>query len=336
MSKSKMNYPDPMLLIEKYGVDSLRLYLMSSPVMKSENLNFAEKEVADIRRKVFVIWWNVLGFYETFGQPNQAITAPESVPENPLDQWLLSAVTELITTVTADFEAYDLVRASRSLMEFVDVLSTWYLRLSRDRIKDPTQPETTQVFGYAIYTLAQLFAPITPFFADLVHQSLVSADSSIHLTDWPTAQAQLLKPTLNADMQIVRKLVESAHGERKNQGLKVRQPLASVTLTVALLLENAAALNQVIEAELNVKKVIWQVGPVDQAPVFDTVLTPELRAEGEARDLMRQIQNLRKTAGLKAGQMAKATVPSWPEAWKAEIERKTSVTLVEGPELKLI
>jgi len=335
MSKSKMNYPDPMLLIEKYGVDSLRLYLMSSPVMKSENLNFSEKEVSDIRRKVFVIWWNVLGFYQTFGQPNQPISAPDLEPENPLDQWLLSAVTELITTVTADFEAYDLVRASRSLMEFVDVLSTWYLRLSRDRIKDPAHPETTQVFGYAIYTLAQLFAPITPFFADLVHQSLLTEDSSIHLTDWPVTQTQLLKPTLNSEMQIVRKLVESAHGERKNQGLKVRQPLASVTLTVAAILENAVALNQVIEAELNVKKVIWQVGSVEQVPIFDTVLTPELKAEGEARDLMRQIQNLRKTSGLKAGQMARVTVPSWPEAWKAEIERKTSVSLEVGPELKL-
>jgi isoleucyl-tRNA synthetase len=114
MSKSKNNYPDQMLLIVIYGVDSLRLYLMSSPVMKSENLNFAEKDVADIRRKVFVIWWNILGFYQTFGQPNQSVAAPSELPKNPLDRWLLSAVTELVTEVTTDFEAYDLARASRA------------------------------------------------------------------------------------------------------------------------------------------------------------------------------------------------------------------------------
>jgi isoleucyl-tRNA synthetase len=221
-------------------------------------------------------------------------------------------------------------------MEFVDQLSTWYLRLSRERIKDANQPETTQVFGYAIYTLAQLFAPLAPFFADLVHQTLVDDQTSIHLTGWPVAQAQFLNPSLNTDMQLVRKLVELAHGERKNLGLKVRQPLASVTLTVEKLLTNAQSLTKVIEAELNVKTVVWQTGSPDELPKFDTNLTPELKAEGEARDLMRQIQNLRKTAGLKPGEKAKVAMPAWPAAWQTEIERKTSVTLELGPELKLI
>jgi hypothetical protein len=136
-------------------------------------------------------------------------------------------------------------------------------------------------------------------------------------------------------MQLVRKLVEAAHSQRKNQGLKVRQPLASVTLTVTTRLKNAETLTKVIEAELNVKAVNWQVNSLDQLPVFDTHLTPELKAEGEARDLMRQIQNLRKTAGLKPGQIANVSLPVWPEAWKTEIERKTHVTLTVGPEFKL-
>jgi isoleucyl-tRNA synthetase len=337
MSKSKKNYPDPMILIDKYGVDSLRLYMMASPVMKSENLNFSEKEVADIRRKVFVIWWNVLGFYETFGQPNQSLAAPTTVPEHVMDQWLVSAVKGLVAEVTQHFASYDIVRASRALMEFVDLLSTWYLRLSRDRIKDLAYPETTQVFGYALYTLAQLFAPIAPFFAELVHQVLKDEASSVHLTDWPVASSLTsAEVSLNAEMLQVRKLVESAHAVRKALGVKVRQPLASVTLTVGAELVNAAKLEAVIQAELNVKVVEWQVGANETVPAFDTELTPELKAEGEARELMRSIQNLRKTAGLKPGEVTRVAAPSWPSEWQAEIERKTTSQLVIGPELALL
>ncbi len=333
MSKSKNNYPDPMVLIDQYGVDSLRLYLMSSPVMKSENLNFSEKDVADIRRKVFVIWWNVLGFYQTFGQKNQLLTEPLKMPNHIMDRWLLSAVRLLAKQVTHYFEMYDVVRASRELMEFVDLISTWYLRLSRERIKDPAQPESTQVFGFALYTLAQLFAPIAPFFSEVVHQTLVDEKSSIHLTDWPIlAQATVQETALNTEMLVVRKLVETAHAERKAAGVKVRQPLAQVTLTVSQALTLADDLSEVIKAELNVKSVAWRVTTDEQPPVFDLTLTPELKAEGEARDLMRQIQNLRKEAGLQPGEGATVTLPSWPAAWQVEIERKTSSKLVKGTE----
>ncbi len=336
MSKSKKNYPDPVLLIDKYGVDSLRLYLMSSPVMKSENLNFSEKDVADIRRKVFVIWWNVLGFYKTFAVANQPLVRPTSLPKDPLDRWLVSAVQELVQSVTQYFEAYDVVRASRLLMEFINELSTWYLRLSRDRIKDVSQIETSQVFGYALYTLAQLAAPLAPFFAELVHQTLVDDQTSIHLTDWPSFDSALLSKELNTEMRKVQQLVEAAHAERKAQNIKVRQPLASVTFTVSKALMNADEFAGFIQSELNVKKVIWKVSEADQAPVFDLTLTPELKAEGEARELMRQIQNLRKQAGLAAGQAAKVQLPNWPETWQAEIERKTTSALVKGEILQLL
>jgi isoleucyl-tRNA synthetase len=336
MSKSKKNYPDPSLLIEKYGVDSLRLYLMSSTVMKSENLNFSEKDVADIRRKVFVIWWNVLGFYKTFAAPNQPITRPTVLPKDPMDRWLVSAVQSLIQSVTQYFDNYDVIRASRALMEFINELSTWYLRLSRDRIKDPTQTETSQVFGYALYTVAQLAAPLAPFFAELVHQELAGSGESIHLTDWPTVDAALLSVDLNAEMQQVQQLVEAGHAERKMQSLKVRQPLASVTFTVPKLLKNQVEFAGFIQSELNVKQVIWNVDSTDHAPTFDLNLTPELKAEGEARELMRQIQNLRKQAGYKAGQTANVQLPSWPEAWQAEIERKTTSTLHRGETLQLL
>lgn len=333
MSKSKKNYPDPMVLINTYGVDSLRLYLMSSTVMKSENLNFSEKEVADIRRKVFVIWWNVLSFYQTFAQKSAGITRPTHL-EHGMDVWLLSAVDQLVAEVTRFMDAYDVVRASRVLMEFVSTLSTWYLRLSRERIKDEKHPETSQVFGYSIYTLAQLFAPIAPFFAELVHQVMVDERTSIHLTDWPVLQ-QGYDLKLNQEMRLVQKLVETAHAVRKAVGVKVRQPLASVRFVVPARLEYQSLLEPVVLAELNVKKVDWEVSTTESDPVFDTELTSELKAEGEARELMRQIQNLRKQAGMKVGETAQVQLPSWPVAWQAEIEKKTGSRLVKGAVLKL-
>jgi isoleucyl-tRNA synthetase len=334
MSKSKKNYPDPMVLINTYGVDSLRLYLMSSTVMKSENLNFSEKEVADIRRKVFVIWWNVVGFYQAFAHKEAGITRPTSV-QHGMDIWLLNAVSQLIVEVTRYMEAYDVIRASRTLMDFVSTLSTWYLRLSRERIKDVNHPETSQVFGYAIYTLAQLFAPIAPFFSELVHHTLVDEKSSIHLSDWPTVEGEF-DAKLNDEMAVVQKLVESAHAARKVAGVKVRQPLASVALTVPAALQYQELLEPVVLAELNVKQVEWLAGSSEAVPVFDTVLTPELAAEGEARELMRQIQNLRKQAGLKVGQTAQVQLPTWPQDWQAEIEKKTDSQLVKGDEARLI
>lgn len=335
MSKSKKNYPDPMVLIDKYGVDSLRLYLMSSTVMKSENLNFSEKEVADLRRKVFVIWWNVLSFYKTFANQDTSLTQPTNMT-HVLDVWLVSATQALVRDVTKYMDKYDVIRASRVLMEFVDMLSTWYLRLSRERIKDTNQKATSQAFGYALYTLAQLFAPIAPYFAELVHQTLVDEKSSIHLTDWPKFAAQYLDESLNQEMQVIRKIVEAAHAQRKSLGVKVRQPLAEVVCTVKEPLHRADELGQIMASELNVKKVTWRVATDEQLPEFDTTLTPELEAEGQARELMRQIQSVRKQAGLQVSDTAIVELPTWPANWQTEIERKTNTRLVVGPQLRLV
>lgn len=335
MSKSKRNFPDPMLLIDKYGVDSLRLYLMSSPVMKSENINFKEKEVADIRRKVFVIWWNVLGFYKTFA--HQGSLEKPAKPKHLLDQWILSRLSTLTNKVTQYLDQYELVKASRELIEFINDLSNWYLRLSRARIKGQDNQEVSQVFGYVIYTLAQLYAPFAPFFAELVHHNLVDEQSSIHLTDWPVADQQLANEQLEAEMALIRKAVELGHAVRKDQNLKVRQPLQSATITLPK--EQTAKLEQydaLIEQELNVKQVEWQSEGAELTISLELALTPALKAEGEAREIMRTIQNLRRKAGLKVTDQAKVELADWPVDWQTQIEEKTNTTLVKGEQTKLL
>ena len=334
MSKSKKNYPDPQILIDKYGVDSLRLYLMSSTVMKGENLNFSEKDVADIRRKVFVIWWNVFAFYQLHADTSAGFSKPKTTPQHVMDRWIVSRVHTLTAEVTKDLDGYDVVNASRRLMVFVDELSTWYLRLSRERLRAQDNQEASQVFGYVLYTLAQLFAPISPFFPEVVHQALEGDEQSIHHTDWPTVCDANIDSELEKTMLEVKKAVEKAHSVRKDAGIKVRQPLASVTINSPVNSPSPEILN-VMAQELNIKEIVWQKGS-ELAVSLNTELTTELQAEGEARELMRSIQQLRKKAGCELHQKVSISAPSWPEAWKTEIETKTFSELHEGPELKIL
>ncbi len=333
MSKSKKNYPDPMLLINKYGVDSLRLYLMSSVVMKADNLNFNEKEVDELRKKVFVIWWNVFTFYQTFANHDHDVTAVPKKAEHVMDQWLLSRLQTVTEQLTKSMDEYDVVRASRFLIDFVSEFSTWYLRLSRDRLKAEDNSEVSHVFGYALFTLAQLFAPLTPFFSEVLYHQIANDKTSIHLTSWPIVQKKLQMATLEEEMMIVRKIVESAHAARRFANIKVRQPLASIKVTTQTLTYQKE-LSELMKAELNVKHVIWHesTSMSDPEVVLETTLTDELRAEGEAREVMRQIQDLRKKQQVKLDAWVTVQLPSWPAAWEEQIKQKTKVKeLKKGP-----
>jgi isoleucyl-tRNA synthetase len=358
MSKSKKNFPDPLKIIETYGVDSLRLYLMSSPVMKGESLNFNEKEVSDIRRKVFIIWWNILIFYLSFADTSQPITKPIATPNSVLDTWLLSRVQTITHQITTYLDEYDVVRSSRVAMDFVEELSTWYLRLSRDRIRDQNHPDHSQVssiFGYAIYRLAQLMAPFAVFFSELIHHTLINENTSIHHTDWPNFEDNLYNPSLEKAMNVVKQVVEIIRAQRTQQNLKLRQPLGLATIKISA--EFASLLNQdlldLIAQESNLKKVVVNTVPQnlinktkttppnslsqesvkDTEPIqveIDTNLTPELKAEGQAREIMRQIQVLRRKASLKVGEKVTVSIPDWPQAWQQEIELKTNTVLTKG------
>jgi isoleucyl-tRNA synthetase len=335
MSKSKKNYPDPMLLINKYGVDSLRLYLMSSVVMKADNLNFSEKEVDDLRKKVFVIWWNVFSFYQSFAQHSADVTkAPENVTD-VMDRWVLSKLQTLTAQVSKSMEEYDVVRASRYLIEFVSDLSNWYLRQSRDRVKSEDNKETSQVFGHVLYTLAQLFAPFTPFFSEIIHHNMISDTSSIHLTEWPAMQPSLQSSQLEEEMDHIRKIVELAHGARREKGVKVRQPLATITVHSPVTTPADDVLAVLLQ-EINVKNAVWKKGETLSVEL-DFTVTPELKAEGDAREIMRNIQNMRKDAGVNVDDFVKVQLQTWPVEWEEQIKLKTKVReLVKGEEAKLL
>ncbi len=349
MSKSKKNYPDPMLLINKYGVDSLRLYLMSSVVMKADNLNFSETEVSELRKKVLVIWWNVVAFYKMFVAPNMQnaagkidLSQPPTQTGHVMDQWILSRLQTVITEVSADMDHYDVVSASRILIEFVNELSTWYLRLSRERLKqnDAESISAGHAFGHTLITLAQLFAPIMPFFSEVTYQSMLETANSVHLSNWPVNQSNLSNKPLEADMQLAMSVVTVAHQQRQMQGLKLRQPLAVVTIKTSVK-EPSSAVKELILGEINVKSWNWEfLGLAKTAEdgkqvqhfsvELNTNLTVELKEEGRARDVMRQVQQLRKEAGVDINAQVNVTLPDWPASWTEQIQTKTKSTLSKG------
>lgn len=338
MSKRLKNYPEPGEILEAYGADALRLYLMSSPAVKAETLNFAEKDVANLRRRVFVIWWNVLAFYKTFANQEAGffnLNAGQK-PSNLLDRWILSRLQSVIKELTQQLDRFDVMRASRLLAPFIDELSTWYLRSSRERIKAKDNQVVSQVFATVLCETAKAFAPIVPFFTELIYHNLIDDQSSIHLADFPQYRKQFVDLELENSMSTLRKIVEAAHALRKFKQVKARQPLASLEVSGFGKMIYREDLEELLKAEINVKKVEWLKEDGDLEVDYDFNLTQELKAEGEARELIRQIQDMRKEAKLDVNQVVVLQLVSWPEAFKQEIEEKTNTKIERGVETKLL
>lgn len=312
MSKSLSNYPDPNLIMEKYGADALRLYLLSSPVMLAENLSFTEKDLQVVYRRFNGLLQNILNFYLMFAGDKKAGDELPKKLDNDLDKWIVSKYQLLLKEVTEAMNEYNLVKATRPLFDFVDVLSTWYLRRSRDRFKGDDQADKEAAIltlGYILKQLAKVIAPFTPFTAEIIFKEFVNKEESVHLLTWPRYENKLVDKKVLEQMELVRKIVEASHALRSKAGIKVRQPLAVVAIERKS--ELKSDYNNIIADELNVERIDivekidaqsgWEVGEVlDFQVALDTNLTPELKSKGVVREIIRSMNNLRKTAGLQA------------------------------------
>jgi isoleucyl-tRNA synthetase len=308
MSKSKNNYPDPWVFIDKYGVDALRLYLMSSPLMKGEDANFTEKSVQDIASKIIGRFYNVVAFYELYRDKNiESNLRPTS--KNILDQWILARLDGILTETTKGMENYDMAEATRPIDLFIDELSTWYLRRSRDRIKDG-EIEAKQTLYFVLKTISKLLAPFAPFAAEDVWQKLKTEgdEESVHLEMWPTMRRTILPDFLNSilrrtvlrkdrvleDMEAVRKVVTLGLEARQKAGIKVRQPLAKLEVKDFTL--GKEFIDLVVD-EINVRELVENKN-LETEVLLDTVITEELKQEGDYRELVRALQDMRKKMGL--------------------------------------
>ncbi len=312
MSKSLKNYPDLEPTLEKYGADSLRFMLASSPATHAEEVLFSEKSLDEVNKKIFNRLENVYSFYKMYaaegleGETLSADSAPQSA--HVLDRWILSRLSELKSDIERNLDLYQIDKAVRPISLFVDDISTWYLRRSRDRFKgDDGQDrqfaiDTTR---FALLTVSKLLAPFVPFMAEHMYQNLkkdiseassalaITMPESVHLCDWPMLpQAD---SALVDSMESLRKLVESGLALRSKAGIKARQPLASFTYDADELVL-ADELVEIMADELNVKKV-----SAGTEISLDTSLTKELKDEGLVRDVIRSVQEGRKIAGLNPG-----------------------------------
>jgi isoleucyl-tRNA synthetase len=307
MSKKLKNYPDPVELVEKFGADALRYYLLSSSLIRGEDLRFKEQGVEEVSKKLLMRLDNVRSFYELYAQETGETFSASQVPQpnvspvsttsvHILDRWILSRLGELVAESTAGYESYQLDNATRPLAEFIDDLSTWYVRRSRDRFKhdgeDKRQALTT--LRTVLNSTAHVMAPVMPFFAEDLYQKTKNEGDplSVHLCDWPTAlpvERQLLK-----DMAQARKLASVGLQMREKAGIKLRQPLQ---LMRAKVVPDNQELIELLKDELNIKEVEID-SSLEEEAWLEVEITPSLKEEGSVRELVRMVQALRKEKGL--------------------------------------
>ena len=407
MSKRLKNYPDPTNIITTYGADALRLYLIASPVVRAENLRFSESGVRQVLRDLLIPWWNAYSFFVTYANIDNwyedEVREPDS--DNELDRWIVSSLETLIANVTDAMDRYDLQKSVRPFLDFIDNLTNWYIRRSRRRFwkssNDADKRHAYRTLRYVLLQLSKIAAPFTPFIAEAIYRNLRSPDmpESVHLCEFPTANAAARDAALEARMATAQLAVRLGHNLRKQKNLKVRQPLARAVVVCADpgFASRLAPMAPVIADELNVKAVEFaedesrfvslrakanfkvlgaKLGPrmkavsaaivklsaAQLAPILsgktievdpadgkgtivlgaeeiliareekaglsvvnegtvtialDTVLTPELTAEGIARECVSSIQNLRKESGFEVTQRIEILVQTDEEAASA-------------------
>lgn len=333
MSKSLGNFTDPNELMDKFSADSLRFLLIQSPLLNGEDFALLDKDVADVARKLTMIW-NMYDFFTMYAEvddftfpydasssdaflvrsmPNTAHSdTPESLPRtgneksflievdlqkliNPLDRWVVSRLHQLRNQITDNMNAYDIPHAVEDVLLFIDDASNWFVRRSRRRFwkgeDDADKNQAYQTLHYVLSYLALILAPFVPFLAEELWQKMVGGES-VHLQDWPAAGQ--IDQQIVTDMAELRGYVNEALALRAKAGIKIRQPLSEMVLPRQV--TGVEWFSDILLEELNVKRVNWQTEAAELT--LDFTITPELKAEGLAREVIRAVQNGRKKAGL--------------------------------------
>ncbi|MBR4170296.1 MAG: isoleucine--tRNA ligase [Kiritimatiellae bacterium] len=278
MSKHLHNYPDPNMVIDQYGADALRLYMIYSPVVRAEDLRFSETGVKQVLRELLIPWWNAYSFFVTYanvdGFYEAEVTRPNSA--NQLDRWIVSSLETLVHDVTESMDNYDLQRSVRPFVAFIDALTNWYIRRSRRRFwkstNDTDKTDAYRTLRYVLVQLCKVAAPFTPFISEAIYRNLRGASDpeSVHLCDFPTADASARDEELERRMALVQQVVGLGRQLRTENDLKVRQPLSTIHLVSAKLdlsKELGGAYEELLLDELNIKSATYGRDETEMADI---------------------------------------------------------------------
>ncbi|TCC45188.1 isoleucine--tRNA ligase [Kribbella capetownensis] len=419
MSKSLRNYPDVSEVFDRDGADAMRWFLMSSPILRGGNLVVTEEGIRDGVRQVMIPLWNAWYFFALYANAAGATATWSTSSEVLLDRYVLARLRVFVADVEEKLDRYDVASACDAVLSYLEVLTNWYIRRSRDRFWDESG-ETFQDAVNTLYTALEVVcrtaAPLLPLTVEQVWRGL-TGERSVHLTDWPSADELPDDPELVARMERVREVCSVASSIRKAAGIRGRQPLQSLTVATAHA-EALRALVPLIEDEVNVRGVVltsadavdapvsqrltvnaraagprlgrdvqtvikasksgdWSVsadgvvvaGGIELAEgeytlettlaeggtasgllsgggfvVLDTTITPELEAEGTARDVIRSVQQARRDAGLQVTDRMRLSVTADARTMRAvEAHRElimaetlaTELDVAAGPELQV-
>lgn len=267
MSKSARNYSDPVEVINKFGADALRLFLMNSAVVRAEDLKYSDDGVLEILKSIIIPLWNAYSFFVTYANLDNASPqgAPE-VPDNPLDRWILSEVEKLVSEVTLQLDDYELQKAIAPILNFIDLLNNWYIRRSRRRFwrseNDSDKDQAYQTLYYVLMKLVTIASPFIPFVTEEIYLNLKAEGSpdSVHLCDWPETDVSRRDFELEHKMEVTRQAVSMGRALRSMHSLKTRQPLKALNLVTRNDSEKLVLreMTDIISEELNVKEVIFR------------------------------------------------------------------------------
>ncbi len=289
MSKSKGNVVDFWKMIEKYGSDAIRwyLYTINQP---GEPKKFDEQGLKESSR-AFITLLNVVNFYKMFANGKVEDLKQDDLT-NILDKWINSKLNLLIQDTTERLNKYDIMTTARKIEEFINDLSVWYIRRSRDRFKNGDE-KAVKSLRRVIFNLIRLLAPFAPFIAEHIYQEMKGKKESVHLEDWPDTKGKFTDKELEEKMGQLREICSLALQKRAEAKIKIRQPIGASAMSYDLEDE----FKQLYKDELNVKEVVFDKS-LKERVVHDTTITKELKEEGDVREFVRQIQAMRKKEGL--------------------------------------
>lgn len=297
MSKRLKNYPDPMDVIEKYGADSVRLYLLNSPAVTADDLRFSERGVELTLRQVLIPLWNSYVFFATYAnisgfKPTKKAHQPKAL----IDRWIISCLNRLIEEVETGMEKYELSKAVQPIVAFIDQLTNWYIRRSRERFWEKEMSEDQKEAFETLYSVlketVKIIAPFVPFISEAIYQQLKTIGDleSVHLCDFPEADSQKRDLALEKQMDLAQTIVNLGHSLRKEHKLKVRQPLKKA-LVITADDEKLQALKQneaLIKDELNVHEIAFHQ---DETRFVEMKIKPNFRVLGKkVGPLMKEVK----------------------------------------------